>query len=651
MAVIEREGNRIILSGVYIKGLGNRVPGAYFSGYRRIWTMPLTLETCIQLREVFGQQLQIGPALWAWAKSERESRARLGDMSAAFDAEVNVLPRVAPFLAKAMEVRKYQRAGVRFIVEGRNVLIADDPGLGKTLEAIGGIVESGLPGPYLVVTPKTAVESVWARELPRWVPGVDVLTVPDGRAYRDAALDKFVGLYETDAIDQEQAREVSESLNRTWVVVHPEMARTKSWWTCRRCGKRTPWTTKPTPTLDCGHTKDAVGVDLEHEHVFPQLFSVRWGAMIVDESHDSLVRKSGTPTQRRRGLEMLGKLVRPDGLKVAMSGTPWRGKPFQLWGTLNWLDDKKYGGFWRWAQQYWELGGYSGYEIGAMKPEREHMLWDSLKPILLRRTKMEVAADLPEKTHVGTRLDPSDSDSPVGVWLPMDPKQQKLYDQMAQLSSVKLPGGMLDAIGPLAQLTRLRQLATSCGQMDSDVDFRPTLPSNKFEYIVELLGQLGYPDDPQTKVIIVSQFVKVLEMINAGLARVVDPARRCMLTGKVTGKRRQQLIEGFNSIDGGPEIMMMNTKVGGTAITIDTADVMVFVDEARNPDDQLQAEDRIHRVSNPRPVWYHYLRSIGTVDVGTAIVAGDRSAEGRRLLDERREAQYAERVMEIAHGG
>lgn len=632
MALVERADNRIVLSGVYVKDLGKRIPGAYWSGYRRRWTLPLTLETCKQLREVFGQQLQIGPGLWAWARAEKEQRAKLGELGAALDGQLTVLPRLAPFLTKAMDVRKYQRPAVRFIVEGRNVLIADDPGLGKTLEAIGGIVESELPGPYLVVTPKTAVESVWAREVPRWVPDAKVLTVPDGRETRDKLLDDFV----------------KDQSDRTWVLIHPEMARTKSWWRCRRCGENTQWTTKPTPILKCKHVKDDVGVELWHDHTFPQLFSVEWGAMVVDESHDSLVRKSGTPTQRRRGLEMLGKLVRPNGLKIAMSGTPFRGKPFQLWGTLNWLDEKRYGGFWRWAQQFWELGGYSGYEIGRMIPEREPMLWDSLKPILLRRTKLEVADDLPPKTHVGTPLDPSDEGSPRGIWLPMDSKQQKLYEQMARLSSVKLPGGMLDAIGPLAQLTRLRQLATSCGEMAGD--FWPVLPSNKFDYIIELLGQLGYPDDPITKLVIVSQFTKTLKAFDQAITKHYKGwLRTCLLSGAVTGNRRKEMIDSFNS-EAGPPLMFMNIKVGGTAITIDSADHMVMVDETRNPDDMTQVEDRIHRVSNPRPVFYHYLRSKGTVDVGTALVAADRSEEGRRLLDKRREVEYAQRVMELSRG-
>jgi hypothetical protein len=94
--------------------------------------------------------------------------------------------------------------------------------------------------------------------------------------------------------------------------------------------------------------------------------------------------------------------------------------------------------------------------------------------------------------------------------------------------------------------------------------------------------------------------------------------------------------------------MMLNVKAGGTAITIDTADRMVFLSETRIPDQQTQAEDRIHRVSNPRQCMYYYLRSLGTVDVGTAITNQELAKESHRLLDERRGIDYVRHVIEMS---
>ena len=82
-------------------------------------------------------------------------------------------------------------------------------------------------------------------------------------------------------------------------------------------------------------------------------------------------------------LEIMLKL-RGDGIKLAMSGTPFDSKPYQLWGTLNWLDSATYPAFHRWAELYWQKGGYTGYQIGEFRKDREAMLWDSLSAITIR---------------------------------------------------------------------------------------------------------------------------------------------------------------------------------------------------------------------------------------------------------------------------
>lgn len=91
--------------------------------------------------------------------------------------------------------------------------------------------------------------------------------------------------------------------------------------------------------------------------------------------------------------------------------------------------------------------------------------------------------------------------------------------------------------------------------------------------------------------------------------------------------------------------MLLQTKTGGVAITLDQADVMVFLDEMWIPDDQEQAEDRIHRVSRPRPVFYHYLRSLDSVDLGIALTNAERESVSKRLLDGRRGVEYARAVL------
>lgn len=620
-----------------------KVPGSNWSKTAKAWTFPLTIETCRLLRIEFGGQLAVERDVSDWYRAEASRRETIGALAGAESAELSWVPTLAPGLAAAFASRPYQPVAARFIADARAVLVADEPGLGKTLEAIGGIIESQEPGPYLVISPKTAVESVWAREIPRWYPDARAVTVPEGRAERAKVLDAFLDLYGRTQVSRDPS--IRYALDTTFVVVHPEMILSKKWWRCEECGEQTPWTKKPTPILNCGHRK-ARNPQTFTNHTFPQLFTPWWGAIVIDESHEILANTSGTPTQRRLGADLLR--LRDGGVRIAQSGTPWRSRPENLWGTLNWLAPKVYSGKWRWIGTFWELGGYTGYEIGAMKPGMEELLWESLKPIVLRRTKGEVAQDLPPKTYCGSLLDPSNVESPIGVWLEMTPEQRAAYDSMAKTSAAALAGGDLSAVGTLAELTRLRQFATSSGRMAAG-EFRPALPSNKFNWTKDFLDEMGYPGNPTGKIVIVSQFTQTLNLFRSQLAKQLklDDEMTAMITGET--RNRAEVLDDFNAPVGSrsAHLLFLQVKAGGVAITIDSADDMVLIDE-KDADSMEQVEDRLHRVSAPRKVRYHYLRSVGTVDVGTALVNEMRDAAGKRLLDERRGVSYARAVLEAS---
>lgn len=665
---IEKRGRRIAIysAGTPVTGMKTTIPGAYLTsgGY---WTVPLSIESCKLLKQRFGNRLIAGNELKRWIHGVQENRRYMKRLGKASDAQLYNLPKLAPRLYKAMTRRKYQRVGARFLADNHASGLFDDPGLGKTLICMGGILEAEVPGPYLIVAPKTAADSVWQREIERWLPSPHrAVTMPQLRPQRERKL-RLTRLNEY-----------------TWVIVHPEMVQVQQWLDCAECGKRGTAKGKQQSVLDCGHQKTPRTKKVD-DPSYPRLFEIQWGAIVVDESHESLIRRSGVPTQRRRGLDMLG--TRNDGMRIAMSGTPTDSKPHQLWGTLNWLDPIQYSAFNRWAELFWQKGGYTGFEIGEFRKDREQMLWDSLSAISLRRTKAEVAPDLPPKVEIGTPLNPSDPDSPIGVWLEMDGKQARAYEEMEKLSVTELESGRLEAVTALAELTRLKQLACSYGdiqtkrvrghcekpnqlgnwrvQLCADCErygwheedkylYHPTLPSNKFDWTTANLEEWGYPKNPLTKVVIVSFYTGILTNVFAqGLEkhfrRKPNNPLCTAITGRTPAAHRRGIIDRFNSGDG-PDIMMLNVKAGGTAITIDSADRMIFISETRIPDQQLQAEDRIHRVSNPRHCMYYYLRSIGTVDVGTALVNQEMRADTHRLLDGRRGVEYMRHVMDLSHG-
>lgn len=647
---IERAKNRILLfSETPTPGL-KTIPGTYFR-HDETWSLPLDLAVCYLLRERFGNRLQIGPALTSWARAEKARRAAAGDLATAADAEVFLLPTVAPKLHAAMASRTYQRAAVRYVADSRGrdgrrrALIGDTVGLGKTVEAIGAVLESGIPGPYLVVCPMGAVEDVWAPEIRRWLgDDAEVVTVPTGRAKRDAILNELAGAA-SGWSNEEHPREAS-SLAHTWVIVHPAIVRTQTWFVCgvaetdaagttAPCGMKTKYKTGPIDYLDCGHEKDR-RTAIEHEHEYPQLFSMEWGSVIADESDQILIKKTATPNLQRRGMEMLRDLVREGGARIAMSGTPFRSKPHQIWSTLNWLDPVEFSGKWRFIQKYWKTGGYSGYEIvkDGFIDDREGLLLDELKSIMIRRTREQVRGDLPAKLYPSNVSE--DSGLTPGIYLQMGRVQATAYQAIVKEGEAEIEGGTISPLGHLAEATRMKQFASAPGRLVNG-EFHPVAAGNKFDWIVEKLKELGFPDRPETKVVIASQFTRLLNAFADGVMREFKsqvPFR--MITGEQTAIQRKETIARFEDVEDELSLLWINTKAGGSAITLDAADIMIVIDETHVDDEQQQLEGRIDNRNPERkiaPRSYYYLRSFGTIEETIAIANAEAKKAGKRILD------------------
>lgn len=631
MITLTKSGKRIALSTCdSLPSLRVKVPGAYCT-VDGTWTIPLSLESLAVLYENYGvTAFTLATELRRWVAQQHEVRKYAGTLLEQKSVDLPTVRHKAPKLWKAIKRRPYQTVGAAFVADTRNCLVADEPGLGKTLEALAGVIEAEVPGPYLVVAPQTAIHSVWVREIHRWLPDPHIAYgMPMFRYQREKLLRHTPGKY-------------------TWWVINPEMLSTKIQIPCPVCGTLTLQRARVMGSLACGHEKPA-RVQRQYEHSYPALFDAVFGAVIIDESHESLVRRSGMATQRRCGIDNLR--IADNGLRIAMSGTPCNSIPQQLWGTLNWLDPDTYSGYQRWLELYWDLGGYGGLQVTGFRKEREPMLWKSLTTVALRRTKAEVAKDLPPKIMHGTPLNPGNEASPVGVWLDMGPKQARAYTEMEQSTVAYLNRGKrLEAITPLELLTRLKQMACAFGTVDTlpsgKQKYRPILPSNKFEWLAAHLEEWGYPKDPVTGVVVVSFYTSILDTFRKELEkhfRAKNPITT-MISGRTPTAERTQIIDAYNACRG-PRIMFLNVRAGGTSITLDTADKMIFLSETRTPDQQLQAEDRIHRVSNPRQCEYYYLRSLGTVDVGTALVNREMANATHRLLDTRRGVEYVRHVI------
>lgn len=583
------------------------ISGARFRKSDKVWTAPATVDTCLAMRREFGDALVIKKPLKEWYIETAKAVSEHAEMSAATDAELRVLPSVAPALAAAL--RPDQRAGVAWVAEGYRGagLVADVPGLGKTLEMIGGVLEADIKGRILVVCPKISVYNVWFYELMRWT-NESVYMARGTREKRQAAIDAF---------DADPAE-------RKWLLIVAEMLRVE-----RR---------KLDPNETKSHRKKRGRVE---GYSFPALFDQEWSTIIVDESH----RLLGSLTVAKSNLagEGLAKLpLGAWGRKYAMSGTPFgKGGRIQgMFGTLHWLWPDEHTSFWRWAERHFEVEdkviNKKGDTARQVKGLREGLgaeeFLRSLGPRILRRTKEEVLPNLPPKQY-------------AEVLCEMDPVQKKQYKMLADDAEVHLPGGILMADGVLAEITRARQIAN--GAIDVNAAGEVTFledHSCKADALMEKLEARGILDDSgTTKVVIASRYNQFLgDVIEGRLAE--EGVDYHMITGSTSENNRNNYMREFQAA-GGPRVMIINTKAAGISINLDAADEIHMLDEMDNPEDNEQAEDRLHRASRNHKVTVFYYRTVGTYDVNIRESVEGKRVHQHKVLDGRRGLEYTRNII------
>lgn len=572
--------------------------GASFRRSQMDWTFPLTLDTCYELREVFGYKMKVEEPLGDWARAEM---ARADAMEAARDERsIPSLPRVsalAPDLATAILARRYQAQGARWSLEGQHVLLGDEPGLGKTLQGLAVVLESGAKR-ILVSCPKTAAYSVWERETRRWAPTIYIYRAQGTWTNRRVELEAFLK-------DTENADDGEQHM----LIINTEMMRIIR----ERCPDH------GTRLKNCHEkvVKTKKGEGHRHEYnitQWPELSQeIEWDAIIVDESHNALAgvasTRSKNVTQVRYGAMHIRRSLAQDGIAIAMSGTPFRSKLTKSWGTLNWLEPGKFTSFWNFAEKHFGADWAEGKKA-APEPLDLDAFHAELRGYYLARTKAEVAPDLPPITYAGTPSD-DNPDGPNAVWVDMGEEQTRLYEEMRDLARVRLENGEVTAVGVLAELTRLRQFACSAARLGEpgtkdEMTVYPIQPSTKLEWIQEFMCER---EDTPAKVVVASSFTKLIDMYAAAL----KPYNPLVITGSTSQRNREKAVELFQD-DPDRKLLIINSFAGGEAITVDAADELIFVDLPWTSDQAKQVESRIHRVSRIHNVIVYRLLVPGTVE-------------------------------------
>jgi SNF2 family DNA or RNA helicase len=662
------------------------------------WRYPLSVETCLALRQAFGTTLRVSEPLADWYRAAVAARADQVALGAGEDA---VLTRVPAKFAQWL--RGYQRVGAKWIAQGYRGagLVADMPGLGKTPETLAAMLEAGVQGPVLLVCPKASVKSVWGYEARRHLRGIPVYLCRGKRAHREAVLRLFSKHVAKDPLKLRIVVVVAEMLrvklgNPCYTYKLKDHDSVQGHWSddggtfhvdaaemvignkiagmckqrlkaidgvCRlhvsdtaviaqaQADENEPeeLTNLRKAELD----KDLVPVDFEYPILFDRYLFGGWSWVVLDEAHRLLGSLTVTKANLMgRALKLLP--YRKDHRRYALTGTPFgKGGRLQgMFGTLHWLWPDEYTSYWKWVKEVFETEekvinryGKTVIEITGPKglrpnatPEEESEAWErflaSLGPRILRRTKQEMLKDLPPKTY-------------VEVVCELDLKQAKQFKELATYAEITTAGGPLIVNGVLALRTRSQQLANGAITLAGD-KAQFTQDSGKLDALWERLDARGIIDGaPGPKLVVASRYNEFLDAIATMLNK--DKVDYYRLDGGVSEVKRNELMEAWQRGEVGPRrgtrVMLVNVKAGGVSINLDAADEMHMMDEDPDPGVNEQMEDRIHRASRNHKVVIYYYRTEGTVDYLAAHSVEYRRKVQQAVLDGRRGVEDLRALM------
>ncbi|XP_023785273.1 lymphoid-specific helicase isoform X3 [Cyanistes caeruleus] len=508
-------------------------------------------------------------------------------------------------------MRWYQVEGMEWLrmlwENGINGILADEMGLGKTIQCIATIalmVERGVPGPFLVCGPLSTLPN-WMSEFKRFTPEIPLML------YHGA---------------QQERRKLVHKIHR-------------------RQGSLQIYPVVITSFEIAMRDRNA-------------LQSCYWKYLIVDEGHRI----------KNMNCRLIRELKRFNAdNKLLLTGTPLQNNLAELWSLLNFLlpdvfDDLKS------FESWFDITSITETAEDIIAKEREqnilHMLHQILTPFLLRRLKSDVALEVPPKRE-------------VVVYAPLAKKQETFYTAIVNRTIRKLLGNNEEEVVELSSTgrpkRRSRKVVDYCeehncspddlekliSKMQEEVEQeRPVVDMSipmdsevnlKLQNIMMLLRKccnhpylIEYPLDPATqqfkvdedlvknsgkfllldrmlpelkkrghKVLLFSQMTMMLDILmDYCYLRNFKFSR---LDGSMSYSEREENMHQFN-VDPEVFLFLVSTRAGGLGINLTAADTVIIYDSDWNPQSDLQAQDRCHRIGQTKPVVVYRLVTANTID-------------------------------------
>ncbi|KAL7692792.1 putative chromodomain-helicase-DNA-binding protein [Plasmopara halstedii] len=310
------------------------------------------------------------------------------------------------------------------------------------------------------------------------------------------------------------------------------------------------------------------------------LSKIHWRCLVVDEAHRLKNQSSRLVEQMR--------LLRRDHC-VLLTGTPLQNKTEELWALLNFLDARSFPSVSDFLQKFGDL--HEAQQVADL-----HKM---LKPYLLRRVKEDVEKSLPPKEETIVEVE-------------LTPVQKQWYRAIYEKNTAFLtrggnPRNVPNLMNVMMELRKCCNHPYLNNGVEEILNDGLTTDAQRHDMMVKCCGKMVLIDKllPRLytgghKVLIFSQMVRVLDIIE-------DYLRYCghlyeRLDGNIRGNDRQAAVDRFVKPEYKRFVMLLSTKAGGLGLNLTAADTVIIFDSDWNPQNDLQAQARAHRIGQTHSV-------------------------------------------------
>ena len=295
---------------------------------------------------------------------------------------------------------------------------------------------------------------------------------------------------------------------------------------------------------------------------------------------------------------------------IAISGTPIENNIRDIWSIFSIINPNLLGNYSLFENRF-------GSAIQSGDQVRIQALSQLLQPFLLRRYKIDVAQDLPEKNE-------------IDISIPLSIDQRTIYEETykrlySELEDVPTANSTSNKrIKILSLITKLRQIVCHPKLVFPQYFGK----SSKLERIIEIIDEL---QTTNKKILVFSQFVSFLQIV---IRRLEDKYTYSYLDGKSTTSQRKIAVDEFQS--GKNDIFFLSIKAGGVGLNLTQATEVLILDPWWNPAIEQQATDRAHRIGQKAPVTVYRF-------------VGQNTIEGKMREMHEKKKHIAHQILDISH--